>query len=136
MTDEIAEALARIKRKYSITVNPGDGQIDIDVNCLNGDFRLSISEREHIIFTDSWHEHFDDYGGLETFLTKLFSGEIQFVVKCRGSTPVAHQLQVLCNGEIEVRSWTSSLVSPFWRKKSYRKLRYIALNKAINADQD
>ncbi len=135
MNDKILSALARIEERYPITSTCQADQIDIDAKGVDGDFRLSVCEKTGAVFSDSWHEHFDDYEGLEPFLENLFSGKFQVVVEYRGESPIAHQLQMLEGDKIIVRSTTRSLVSPFWRKKSRKTLRYIVANKGMKTDQ-
>lgn len=130
VNDEILATLARIERNYPITIVPDDDLIHVDVEGLHGDFRFSISPSTCAVFTESWHEHFNDSPvDLEALLKGLFSGETQIVVKYRGNTPVAHRTMIIKDDGPSYTSWTGNLVSPFWKKKSYKTFRYEAAKK-------
>ena len=135
ISDEILVTLARIQEKYAVTTCSEGDLIHLDVDGLKKKFRLSISKKERILFADCWHLHFDDPPcTLKAVLEGLFSGTIQIVVKFRGNTPVAQRTKVIQDDGPRCISWTSSLVSPFWRPKSYKTFTYEASKHAINLD--
>ena len=135
MSEEIWATLARIQEKYPVTTCSEGDLIHLDVDGLKEKFRLSISKKERILFADSWHLHFDDPPiTLDALLKGLFSGTIQIVVKFRGDKPVAQRTKVIQDDGPSYISWTSSLVSPFWRPKSYKTFTYEAANHANNLD--
>lgn len=124
MIDKVKDAIADLKEEYPITMMSVGDEIQLKIEGVQDTFVLSVSRHECILFTDVWHEHFDTADDLAEFLDGLFTGRIQIVVKYRGQTPVAHKVQVLHGGKVNTVSWTGSLVSPFWRKKSYKTLEY------------
>jgi len=79
---------------------------------------------EFIVFAEEWHEHFDGAEEVLTFVRGLLSGTIEVAVKFRGPTPVGHQVHALEGGVRRVVSASGCLLSPFWRKKTIRILRY------------
>lgn len=126
MTYDIARALAKIKDMYCFSTTSEGNEVHIDVRGLERAFRLSISPKYQMVYTDTWHEHYDDPDDLARFLEGLFSGNIQIVVKFRGKTPVGHQAQIMQDGKPFVTSWIGAIASPFWRRKSYKRFEYNA----------
>lgn len=136
MNDRDKAAIAEIQEKWPVTATPGDNEICLEFSGIPEKFNLSTAHDEFTIFTDTWHEHFADMEQLVSFFDGLFTGKIQIVVKYRGKTPVAHQVQVLEDKRVNVMSRTGGLVSPFWRPKSYRTLRYATANKELKATDE
>jgi len=91
-------------------------------------FRIADSGKEIIISTEAWHEHFGEqnsYRDGNEFIDDLFSGKVYFSVKCRGDFPVAHSLHKIDEDNKDIiLSRAGTLFSPFWRKKSIKKLYY------------
>lgn len=108
----------------------------LDVKGTNRDFRLTVSKNESIVFTDVWHIHFGGHYPLtlKLLLEGLFAGTIHVIVKFRGDKPVGQKVKVIQDGGPNYVSWSSALVSPFWRPKSYRTFTYETANNAINTD--
>lgn len=124
MNDEIIEALNRLKEKYPITVKPSEKEVVFKVEGVDETFQVDDSHGEYTLFTNTWHEHFENSTVLEKFIDGLFSGNIRIKVKFRGEKPLSHKVGVFRDGHIEVVSLTSSFAFPFWRKKTYKELDY------------
>jgi len=136
MNEEVIATLKRLKEKYTFEISSEKDLIHLDVDGLNEKFRLSISPVDHIVFTKIWHEHFDEPPmNLQSLLENLLSGNIQIVVKYRGDTPVSHRTRIIRNDGPKYSSWTRSLVSPFWRRKSYKTFTYEAANLRLHKDR-
>lgn len=125
MNEVIRNSLSELRKDYDIDIQR-DGSI-WKLTMRGIDEMLSVSDRtgEYAVSTSAWHEHFDEVGELEDFLRALFSGNIVVVVKYRGSQPVAHQIQMIKDGRhTQVVSRGASLVSPFWRARTFKTFRY------------
>lgn len=136
MKDQDKEAIAKIQEKYSVSTSQGKHGICVEFAGVQEKFNLSTANDEFTIFTDEWHEHFADIDQVLIFFDGLFAGTIQIVVKYRGKTPVGHQAQVLKKGQIDVVSRTGSLLSLFWRQKSFKTKKYQrTANKSFERDE-
>ncbi|HBC88531.1 MAG TPA: hypothetical protein DCZ94_16410 [Lentisphaeria bacterium] len=130
MNDKTRESLSNLKSKYPIDILEEGKIIKFKIKGIDEIFRASDSGNEVIISTDKWHEHFGEgnsYQDIVLFFDDLFSGRIAVVIKYRGSMAVAHSIQKFDkDGKVEmIISWSGNIISPFWRKKSYKKLDYI-----------
>ena len=136
MSDEIQSALTGMKEKYPLTTSEEGDLTHLDVKGTNGNFRLTVSKGESILFADVWHIHFGGHYplSLESLLEGLFAGTIQVIVKFRGDKPVGQKVKIIQDDGPNYISWSSALVSPFWRPKSYRTFTYEIANNAINTD--
>jgi len=105
--------------------------LELTLEGISDKFQLVFWGNEITLLAGAWHEHFERPCELQEFLEKLFVGSIQVVVKHRGKTPVAYQLQLVDNGTPKVLSQSGMIFSPFWWKKSYKTLTYIAANKLV-----
>jgi len=135
--EQILDVLARIQEKYFVTISSEGDFIHLDIKGVKETFRLTVSKKERILFSDAWHMHFDDPPfTIESLLEGLFSGTVHIIVKFRGDKPVGQRVKVIQDKEPSYISWTSAsaLVSPFWRSKSYKTFTYEAANKTINSD--
>ena len=133
--DEILAILARIEQDYNLTTTVEDDITLVDVEGLHNNFRLSISPETCAVYTDTWHEHYDDPpSNLESLLRALLSGNVHIVVKYRGDKPVSHRVKVIQDNGPSYRSWTWSLKSPFWRRKSFKTFTYQAANRRDKND--
>lgn len=125
MVDEVVKTLTRLKQDYPVNiVSSGAKEIQFAVAGIQELFKVSIISGDCIVATDAWHEHVGDADGLNNFLRLLFTGAIQIEVKYRGKIPVAHCVWKVQDGKKKFIASTSSLISPFWKKKSYRRLGY------------
>ena len=133
MIDQITEALSQLKQEYPITITlSGKKEVEFTVEGIHDSFHVYVISGDCIVGTDCWHEHVGDAKGLINFLHFLFTGAIQIEVKYRGTSPVAHRVWKMQDGEPQVVTWTGSFISPFWKKKSYKKLEYKPVNKALD----
>jgi len=119
-----ADITRRFQQRFAATVtNTADG-FRLQFPGVSESFELSTEHDEFTVFTSSWHEHFSDIDSLEPFFAGLLSGGVEVVVTYRGQKPVAHQIRRCVEGDATVVSRTAVLVSPFWRRKSHRTIRY------------
>lgn len=133
--DEITETLIRLQQEYPVRVtSSGKKEVKFTVDGIEDTFHVSVHSNDCIICTESWHEHVADYYGLNSFLHLLFSGTIRITVKYRGRFPVAHCVRKMHKGKEVVISRTGSLVSPFWKKKSYKTLEYQPAKNALEGE--
>ena len=125
------EVAARLREKYAAIVEDTPRGLQLRFPGVAESFELSTADDELTVFAESWHEHFEDIETLERFLDGLFSGSLEIVVTYRGSTPVAHKVVALRDGEMQVMSSTVVLVPLFWRRKSQRTLNYKSPNQSL-----
>lgn len=131
MNDRDKAAITRIRQTFSVTATLIEKGICFEFAGIPEKFNLFTEKDEFIVFTDMWHEHFDNIDEVMTFFDGLFTGRIQIEVKFRGKTPVGHQVQLLKDGKVDIMSQTGSIVPLFWRPKSYKTLKFITANKSI-----
>jgi hypothetical protein len=126
MIRNVEETIVRLKQKYPIADTAVGNEIELKIEGVQDTFHLSVSRHECILFANVWHEHFRTADHLAQFLDGLLTGRTRIVVKYRGRTAVAHQVQLIQDGKVKVVSWTASLISIFlfWRNKSYKTLDY------------
>jgi hypothetical protein len=117
------DVIEKIKSAFPVKVTTEKG-IMIEFEGVEEKFNLDTAHDEFTIYTDTWHYHFADMDMLLTFFKDIFAGTLQIVVKFRGKTPVAHQVQLVKDGKVYVVSQTGILIPLFWRKKSYKTLNY------------
>ena len=136
MCGEIRFVLEEMKGKYPLTIFEEGDLIHLGVKGTNRDFRLTVCKNKSIVFTDVWHIHFGGHCPLtlKSLLEGLFAGTIHVIVKFRGDKPVAQKVKVIQDGEPNYVSWSSALVSPFWRPKSYRTFTYETAHYTISTD--
>lgn len=129
MIAEITETLTRLQREYPISVtSSGKKRMEFSVDGITDEFWVSVNSGDCIVGANAWHEHVGDAEGLEDFLHLLFTGTIQIEVTYRGNTAVGHHVRRLKDGKEETMTRTGSLISPFWKRKSYKKLDYRPAN--------
>jgi hypothetical protein len=131
MTGKIVEALDRLKQDYPLTHTLNAEMIHFTVEGIDEDFRASALGDECVLSTKAWHEHFSDPEELEAFLRSLFIGKVEIIVTYRGIKAVSHRVQVIGEEKTDVVSRTCSLVFPFWKKSSQKKMEYRIANKAV-----
>ena len=124
--------LVKIKDKYQIDLNERDNEIELLTVGKDKKFTVSYSHGEYTVYSDKWHEHFEDLEELEKFIDGLLAGNIQIAIKYRGQTPVGHQVQIIKDRKKHVISQTGSLFSAFWKKNSIEYINYSTANKTIN----
>ena len=132
MKPEEEKAIVEIKGKYRCSTSSEKKGVGLHFDHVLETFTLVWLNGEFILFTEMWHEHFADVQELMTFLDGLFSGAIQVVVKCRGKSPVGHQVQRIVNGKKQVVSQVGSLVPLFWRKKTLKTMEYRTANQGVH----
>ncbi|MBS3763969.1 MAG: hypothetical protein ACLFWL_13675 [Candidatus Brocadiia bacterium] len=137
MCDEIQAVLATMKEQYPLTICEEGDFVHLDVRGTRSNFRLTVSRSDNILFSDVWHIHFgrENPLTLHALLEGLFEGTIQVVVKFRGDMPVGQKVRVIQDDGPHHVSWSGVLLSPFWRRKSYRTFTYETASKTMNADQ-
>lgn len=124
MNERDTDAVEAIQEVLSVETTPVKAGIALKFSGTSDNFTLSTKNDEFTIFADEWHEHFPNLEQLKSFLTDLFSGTAKIVIKYLGKTPVAHQRQILKENNWIVMSRNGSLVSPFWKPKSYKTIGY------------
>jgi hypothetical protein len=124
MNDAIRYSLSELQKEYDIDIEQDGNVLKLTMKSIDETLSLSDKNSEYTVFTSAWHEHFDEIGQLESFLRALLSGGIVVVVKYRGKQPVAHQAQMIKDGHTQVVSQAASLISPFWRARSFKTFRY------------
>lgn len=126
---DLGEITRLLKETYRVTATPSGEDVRLRFEGLSEEFILSSVYDELMLRTDCWHEHFSTANAMFGFLDRLFSGRIRVVVKFRGKTPVGHQIQELTDDGFRVVSWTCAMVPLFWRRKSFRTMKYVAFCK-------
>jgi len=128
MNENSKALLTKLTSKYPLAILEDGKLIRFNIIGIEEVFRVSDSGKEIIISTESWHEHFGKYNSYEDaidFFDDLLSGKAYILVKYRGDFPVAHSLHKINKDNNDITlSRTGSLISPFWRKKSIKKLYY------------
>ena len=124
MNDRNIKAISAIKGAFSVKATPSAKGTTLEFKGTADVFTLSTENDEYTIFTRDWHAHFPDIEQLSSFLTALFTGTAKIIIKYRGKCAVAHQIQILKDGQWIVMSQTGSLISPFWKPKSYKTIGF------------
>ena len=124
MLEAVQRAVARIAERHGVEAERVADGLEIVLAGSAERLTVLVHEDACLCRADEWHVHLHDADALADFLNRLFAGDVQIVVKYRGETPVAHQVQVTEAGRVRVVSQTRLLITPFWRRKSFRTLRY------------
>ena len=124
MNDVILNSLSELQEEYDIDFERDGNVRRLTMRGINETLSVSDKDSKYTVFTSEWHEHFDEISELESFLRALLSGGIVVLVQYRGKQPVAHQAQMTKDGHTRVVSRAASLVSPFWRAKSFKTFKY------------
>jgi hypothetical protein len=126
------DVAAALRQRYGAQVHDGARGLHVQFPGVGEAFEFSTANDELTVFTQSWHEDFENIEALEQFLDGLFSDRLEIAVTYRGTTPVAHRGVARHGGETRVVSSTAILVPLFWRRKSRRTLNYkISPNQAM-----
>jgi len=133
MNERNTNAIAAIQEVCPAEATPTKAGIVLKFSGISDKFTLSTENDEFTLFTDEWHEHFPDIEQLKSFWIGIFSGTEKIVIKYRGKTPIAHQRQVLKEGNWIVMSRTGSFVAPFWKPKSYKTIEYKIANQRVHS---
>ena len=85
-----------------------------------GNYEISIyvEENEFIIVLDKAHCHSETIDETIKILDYALAGKLKIIYKLRGDKVVADKIQIMENGTSKFLSWSSSLFSPFWKRKA------------------
>ncbi|MBN2381818.1 hypothetical protein JXQ70_02960 [bacterium] len=123
-TEAILVILDRVKRDYMLTYSVKGDMVHFTIEGIEDEFKASVLGEECVLSTHEWHEHLSSPAEMESFLRSLLSGRIEIIITYRGNKPVAHRVQRVVDGHVQVFSRTGDLFFPFWRLKTQKKLDY------------